>query len=197
MRDLDLHHQIGRSPFDEGEGGCISFGAGRVEASGALADVERAVGLHPGAGRLAPPAKPGAADTLHGAGDGAPRSLHDVVENPGQVFMGERGRHQGDDPAHGVEADPAEAPVPVDGGELGDGAGVGAQDVDGGAEGAGVHGGGGAHGGCPGGKRTPVMICLPPHRGGPAAPRPFHAAESVRAREPGSVESERRLTRTS
>ena len=57
------------------------------------------------------------------------------------------GRHQGDQPTHRVEADPAEAPAPVDGGERGDGVGVGVQDVEGGAEGSGMHRGRRLHGG--------------------------------------------------
>ena len=37
------------------------------------------------------------------------------------------GRHQCDEPAHRVEADLAEMPVPVDSGQRGDGFGIGAQ----------------------------------------------------------------------
>ena len=55
-----------------------------------------------------------------------------------------RGRHQGNEPAHRVEADPAERPIPVDGRKLGDGVGV--QDVDGRAERPSVHGGRLVHG---------------------------------------------------
>ena len=148
VRDLDLHHQVRGATFDEGVGRRVAFGEGREVVPGPLADVERAVGLHSRAGRLPPPPKPGAADALDGAGDGAPRGVHDVAEDLGQVLVGEGGRHQGDDPAHRVEADPAEAAVPVDGREFGDGAGVGAQDVDGGAQRPGEHGGGVVHGGC-------------------------------------------------
>ena len=61
--------------------------------------------------------------------------------------MQARGRHQGDEPAHRVEADAPEMPVPVDGGELLDGLCVGPKDVDGGAERPDVHGGAVVHGG--------------------------------------------------
>ena len=50
------------------------------------------------------------------------------------------GRRQGDEAARRVQADAPEVPVPVDGGERGDGIGVGLQHVDGGAEGTGQGG---------------------------------------------------------
>ena len=87
VRDLDLDDQIGRGTFDEGVEGRVPFGEGREVVPGPLADVERAIGLHPRAGRLAPTPKPGAADALHGAGDDASRDFHDVAEDPGQVAM--------------------------------------------------------------------------------------------------------------
>ena len=53
----------------------------------------------------------------------APGDVHDTVQDTGQVFTGVRRRHEGNEAAHRVEADPAEVAVPVDGDELGDGAG--------------------------------------------------------------------------
>ena len=44
-RDLGLDHQIGGGALEEGVGGHLSVGEGREIARGALADVERAVGL--------------------------------------------------------------------------------------------------------------------------------------------------------
>lgn len=63
-----------------------------------------------------------------------------------------RGRHQGDEPAYGIEPDAREVEAPVDNGELGDRRGVRAQDMDGGAERPGVLCDGIFHGGsysCP------------------------------------------------
>ena len=55
--------------------------------------------------------------------------------------MGVRRRHQRDQPAHGIQADPAEVAVPVDGRKLRDGFGIGTDDMDGGTERPRVHGG--------------------------------------------------------
>ena len=78
--------------------------------------------------------------------------------------MQARGRHQGDDPAHRVEADPAEAAVPVDGGEGGDGLGVGAEDMEGGAERPLDRGDGSVHGGCASGMDQRAGRRKPPAR---------------------------------
>ena len=91
-RDFDLDHQIGRGVLDEGFGAASPpFGQGREIASGALADVERAVWLHPCAGRLASPAKSGTAEPLRRTGEGTPRGVHDVIEDLGQVLVEVRG----------------------------------------------------------------------------------------------------------
>ena len=148
MRDLDLDHQVGSGAFDEGVGCLHPFGESRAKVPGVLAEIERAVGLHPRAGRIAPPPKTGAAQHFHRTGEIFARDIHDVVEVVGQLLMGERGRHQGDEPACRVDADLAEVPVPVDCGQRGNGLGVGVQDVESGAEGSGVRRGRLLHGGC-------------------------------------------------
>ena len=81
---------------------------------GTLADVERAIGLHPGPGRFVPPPQARAAKLPRGACQSASRNVNDVVEDGRQVLVQARRRHQGDDPAHRVEAHPAELAVPVD-----------------------------------------------------------------------------------
>ena len=124
MGDLDLDHQVGSDTFDEGLDGRLPAITGRVISVRALTDVERAVRLHPGAGRVTLPSKPETAELLHRPGEGATGGIHDVVEYRGEIFMGMRRRHQSDEPAHRVEADPSEVAVPVDGGKLGDGCGV-------------------------------------------------------------------------
>ena len=104
-----------------------------------LADIERAVGLHTGAGRRARFAKAGSEQPLDRATEGAGGDVHDVVENRRKLVVEARRRHQGDEPACRVEADTPERTGPVDGRELRDGPGVGAKDVDRGAERPRVH----------------------------------------------------------
>ena len=87
VRDLDLHHQIRRDVLEVGVGLRLPFGEGRQIPSGAFADVELAVRLHPRAGRLAPTPQTGAAQPPCRAGENAARGLHDVVQDPGQVVM--------------------------------------------------------------------------------------------------------------
>ena len=81
--------------------------------------------------------------------------------------------------------------VPVDGGELGDGAGVGAQDVDGGAEGTGVHrGGGGGHGGWASGAVSAGQYThLARTDSGSTAPRGPDLARQIAAHRVGAAES--------
>ena len=146
--DLDLHRQVRAHPLHEGVGGGFSLHERRPIRFRAFADVERAVGLQPGIGRVAAPAEAGGADALRRAAERIRGEVHEVLDDPGQIVMEARRGHQGDEAAHWVEGHPAEMAVPVDGGELGDGAGVGPQDVDGGAERPLVHGGGrSVHGG--------------------------------------------------
>ena len=113
------------------------------------ADVERAIRLHTRTGRLVRPAQTGAAELSCRTGEDESRGFHEVVEDRGQVLMAVGGRHQCDEPAHRVEADLAEMPVPVDRGQRGDGFGIGAQDVDGGAKRSGTHRDRLVHGGAP------------------------------------------------
>ena len=113
------------------------------------ADVERAIRLHTRTGRLVRPAQTGAAELSCRTGEDESRGFHEVVEDRGQVLMAVGGRHQCDEPAHRVEADLAKLPVPVDSGQRGDGFGIGAQDVDGGAKRPGTHRDRLVHGGAP------------------------------------------------
>ena len=105
VRDLDLDHQVGRGALDEGDRLRFPYRKGGAKVPGPLADVERAVGFHPGTGGFAPPPKTGAAQHLHGAGEHLPRGFHDIVEKLGELLMGERRRHQGNDPARRIETD--------------------------------------------------------------------------------------------
>ena len=59
----------------------FAFGLGRAIASGTFADVERAVRLHPCAGRVTPPAQAGAPELSRCTGQGDPRRFHEVVED--------------------------------------------------------------------------------------------------------------------
>ena len=148
-RDLGFDDQIGGDSDHEIVGGRDPFAKSGEVALGPLADVERTVGLHPRTRRLAPSAKSGVADSAHRARERASRYVHDLVDELRQVFMQARRGHQGDDPKHRVEPDPAEVPVPVHRRERGDGVGVGPENVNGGAERPGVRGGGVVHEGGP------------------------------------------------
>ena len=129
IRNLDLDHEIGRSELEVGVGRISTFGLGVEVTPGTLADVERAVRLQPRAWWIARPAQARAAEPSRRAGQRAPRGFDEVVENPGQILMTVRGRLQCDESTHRIQADPAEARVPVDRGKRGNGLGVGSQDV--------------------------------------------------------------------
>ena len=135
MRDFDLDHEIGRRTFEEAVGCGFSSDEGCPIGSGPFADVERAVRLQPGAGRVVPSTRRRVVRSPHRrAGHGARRGIDDVIENPREVVVKPRGSHQNDEPAHGIEADPTEPPIPVDDSQRGHGSGVGAQDVDAGPQ---------------------------------------------------------------
>ena len=147
VRDLGLDHEIGRRALEERLRRLLTLRQRGPIAPRALADVEGAVRFHAGPRGVAGPAQARAAQAPRGTRDRAARRVHDVVENDGQVVVEARRRHQRDEPAHGVEADPAERTVPVDGRELGDRPGVRAQDVNGRAERPDVPRGGIVHAG--------------------------------------------------
>ena len=67
-------------------GRCFSFGDGCAQVLGPLSEVRRAVALHPRAGRLALPGQSGLRSFFCCSGEGAPRSVHDVAEDRGQIF---------------------------------------------------------------------------------------------------------------
>ena len=68
----------------------LSFPERLSTGRGALADVERAIGLHPGPGRLAPPAPARAAKLPRGAYRGCPNfRIKDVMKvRPSQEIVG-------------------------------------------------------------------------------------------------------------
>ena len=103
MGDLDLDNQVRRGAFDEGGDRLVSFSASLEIPRCPLTNVGT-VRLHPGAGRLTLPAKSEAAELLRRTGEGTSGGIHDVVEYPGQIFMGVRA--QGDEPPDRIEADP-------------------------------------------------------------------------------------------
>ena len=171
-------------------------------------DVERAIGLQPGIGGVPVPPEAGRAGCKHRPAKRVRRDVHDVLENPAQIFMQERRQQHGDEAADRVEGHPAEMAVPVDGGEGGDGLGVGAKDVEGGAERPLDHGGRSVHGGCASGVNqragrreptAPSIARLPPpsSRGGRrsvpggsrgrALFRPASPARLAGANEPGRL----------
>lgn len=67
-------------------GRCSSCDDGCAQVPGPLSEVKRAVALHSRAGRLALPARSGAAELFRCSGEGAPHGVHDVVEDRGQIF---------------------------------------------------------------------------------------------------------------
>ena len=142
VRDLDLDHEVERRAFDERCGRGFVLDRRRAIPPGPLVEVEGAVRLHPRARRLVPPADARAAESLRDVR----RRVHDIVEDPRQILVQVRGRHQHDKPAYRIEADPTEPPVPVDGGQRGHGPGIGVQDVDLGAQRPHVHRGRAADG---------------------------------------------------
>ena len=146
--DFDLHRQIRAHPLHEGVGGGLSLHERRPIRFRAFADVERAVGLQPGIGGVPVPPEAGGADALRRPAERTRGEVHEVLDDPGQIVMEARRGHQGDEAAHRVEGHPAEMAVPVDGGEGGDGFGVGPKNVEGGAERPLDHGGRSVHGGC-------------------------------------------------
>ena len=148
-RDLGLDDQVGSDTENVVVGRRAALATGIEVALRALADVERAVGLHPRARWLIPSAQAGGTDPSRRARDEASRRIHDMVEEIGQIFVQVRRGHQGDDSLHRVEPYPTEVPVPVHRRERGNGVGVGTQDVDGGAERPRVHRCGVVHEGKP------------------------------------------------
>jgi len=138
-RDLGFDHEVRGDAFEIGVGRRRTFPERFPIAPGTLADVERAIGLYPGPGRLAPPAQARAAKRSCRARQSASRDAHDIVEDGRQVLMQARRRHQDDDPAHRVQTHPTELVVPVERRKLDDGFRVGAKDVNRGTQRSRLH----------------------------------------------------------